>query len=40
LAAGREQRVQISVSGDELQTTDAASAFAGGAAETVWRRVR
>jgi hypothetical protein len=40
LAAGREQRVQVSVSGDELKTMDATSAFAGSAAETVWRRVR
>lgn len=40
LAAGREQLVQISVSGDELKTRDATSAFAGSAAETVWRRVK
>ena len=40
LAAGREQRVQISVSGDELRTADAASGVSGGRAETVWRRIK
>jgi hypothetical protein len=40
LAAGREQRVQVSVSGDELKTTDAASGVSGGRAETVWRRIK
>lgn len=40
LAAGREQRVAFSVSGDELKTSDAASGVSGSAAETVWRRVK
>ena len=40
LAAGREQRVQFSASGDELKTTDSASGVSGGRAETVWRRVK
>lgn len=39
-ATGREQRVPITVSGDELRTTDKASGVTGGGAETVWRRMK
>jgi hypothetical protein len=37
---GRDQRVAVAVSGDELRTTDKASGVTGGGAETVWRRIK
>jgi len=39
-SAGREQKIEVSVSGDELRTIDGASGVSGGRAETVWRRVK